>query len=85
MNFVAFLDNMQTNRTYFGLSKTILIVLGIILACLLTFNVQKFNSRKISAPKTDQHPTTLEKRLVQKKTTKGIHFLFQKFAKKSHL
>lgn len=39
---------MSSNRTYINRTKTLIILLGIIIACLLTFNAKSFHKDGLS-------------------------------------
>ena len=52
---------MATNRTNIKLSRTLLILLGILLACLLTFNAKSLYSVDLLSEPTKSIPTADQK------------------------
>jgi len=59
---------MATNRTNIKLSRTLLIILGIILACLLTLNAKSFHSADLMSEPTNifSADTKTSKTLIDK-------------------
>lgn len=74
---------MSANRSNLSISRTLLILLGIILACLLTLNARSFHSvENLSFPKQTR-PNLLDKKANLNFLKEASKIAFEKFAEKT--